>query len=184
MIVTGCQRSGTKTLAAIFGIHHEVQFTPRTCAVPAQVASEVSWLAVPWLQEIASRSSAEQMIVHLVRDPVDVINSLEGINFWKDMRHGHYLEFVYKHLGTVNRRDSSIVQSVQYWVGWNRLIEDQALDGVQCRLRIEDIHTAVRLNHRERAHLTLGEILDALSQYEVLREEFLAMKEDYGYSII
>lgn len=181
MIVTGCQRSGTKTLAAIFGIYHEHQFTPFTRAIPARVASEVSWLAVPWLSHLAEQGpSAKQgpttSVLHLVRDPVAVINSLVGMKFWKDQEHEHYREFIYKHLKSVNPSDSPILQSVQYWVGWNHRVSEAH---PVARLRIEDIHTSTRLNGRTRASLTSEDIREYLPT--VLKASFMHMKKDYGY---
>lgn len=173
LIVTGCQRSGTMTMASIFNLPHEVLFMPKTTQVPL-IKSEVSWMAAPFLSLIKGRAQ----IIHLVRDPLYVINSILGIRFFDNNPQGEdhqaHKEFVYKHLPTLDQNAVAEKQALQYWLLWNELIEPHAV----ARIRIEDIDTKLRINQRPRANIKHWTDLPGGSLLDQVRVK----AHEYGYN--
>lgn len=169
MIITGCSRSGTMSIAQIFGIHHEVQFTPRLgwsnlSQVSIRLRSEASWLAAPFVAELRTP------IIHLVRHPLAVINSLLGIEFWTQDGHKPYRDFLEKFCPTTG---DSIQKSLIYWYEWNKSLSNYP------RMRLEDWTSLPQLNSRKRfveAGLQWSDIPD--SKY---KNTVKTLAKEYGY---
>lgn len=143
-LVTGCGRSGTGYLAALFsqlGLQcgHEALFHPAACAEaspswPAGVVGESSWLAAPFLAGLPPGT----LVIHQVREPVAVVRSFlrirffEGKSAWKRFAERHAPELA---TGTPLER------CVKYWLHWNRLCQGAAALGqVEYRRhRLEDV---------------------------------------------
>lgn len=185
MIITGCQRSGTMSLANVFQINHEVFFTPETntelvLSRRHSIPSESSWLAVPFLKLLVEDghpiAKPNHSILHLVRHPYNVINSLEGINFWEGPGHERYREFIYDHLPTV-RDYNGLNKSLYYWLEWNKLVE--SIIPKPPRIRIEDWTNIPRLNSRKRAGLT-KEVIENTACKELITRVKEKAKE-YNY---
>lgn len=175
MIVTGCQRSGTATVARIFGLTHEKIFNPEKLnseTVESLIKTighgESSWLAAPYAKVLSTYTS----VIHLVRHPLAVLNSLEGIGFWGTTdNNGHepYREFIFKHLPDIITKDDVIEKSLYYWVEWNRILNKYP------RIRIEDIVNAPKLNSRRRANYTMDAINNSsqvLTVKKLMREYY------------
>jgi hypothetical protein len=86
-VVTGCARSGTAYLAAVFSrlglsCGHEVVFGPRTRRFEGfgEQHGDSSWLAAPFLPELPE----DTLIMHRVRHPLRVVRSLLGVRFFAD----------------------------------------------------------------------------------------------------
>lgn len=145
MIVTGCQRSGTMTCAKIFGINHEVVFVPGVkleILKNRKIASESSWLAQPFVNYLNSIHK----IIHIVRHPLAVVNSLLGIGFWEYSEHEPYRNFVERYL-PIPEDYSSLEKSLYYWFEWNSSLLSYP------RIQIEAISNAPQLNSRPRGNL-------------------------------
>ncbi len=155
MIITGCQRTGTKTIAQIFDLPHEQQFNAITTKPPPFPQPEVSWMAAPFLFQVQKNHS----VIHLVRNPLDILNSLMGIEFFDPTTtsgrvHKKYRDFTYKHLPALYTQQCPMSKAIYYILHWNILIEQYAV----ATIRIEDIKTKVKLNSRKRANLTIKDL--------------------------
>jgi len=91
--------------------------------------AESSWLAAPYLNW---PDMAGKKVVHLVRDPVAVINSQMRIKAFE--RPTAYLDFIYQWLPDMAYWETPEQQAAYFYVAWNELIEPFAT----VRHRIED----------------------------------------------
>jgi hypothetical protein len=168
-LITGCGRSGTSYLADVLNVSgascgHEAAYD-----VFGQHHSshrfESSWYAAPFLDQLPPRTP----IVHLVRDPVRVIQSFHrlGLLSKRPFRHVTYgrtgfhpkawmlyrrqvrdrwhfvLEhrrFLERHLAVWSEHDE-VQRLVTYWFRWNQMVEDNAahLNLPYLRVRLEDL---------------------------------------------
>jgi len=153
MIVTGCQRSGTATSAAIFGLTHEEVLNPHNIEaftlkelIPKLHQGEASWLAAPYVEQLKNYYP----IIHLVRHPLAVINSLMGIGFWTETGHEPYRNFIMKHLPSMPK--DPLEKSLYYWYHWNKQLAGHP------RIRIEDFTNVPQRNSRPRANYTWDDL--------------------------
>lgn len=170
MIVVACPKSGTTTLAKLFGFAQESQFTvnkplPEMCDLKAPGSFEVSWLAAP---HVAAMRATGVSLLHLVRHPLRVIASLCAMGFWTT-EHKAYREFVIDKVPECTGL-SPVDASAMLWLRWNRFC-----DGVP-RIRIEDIANAPRLNAGVRFEVKWGDIVD-----DKVRADVFKMAREYGY---
>lgn len=99
-VIVGSGRSGTNYVARLFGalgraVGHEMRYTP-TGEIPiVAMEGDVSWMALPYLErnEQAGVETPEH-VVHVVRNPIDVLRSMVGIRLHSDEVHGAYREFL------------------------------------------------------------------------------------------
>lgn len=138
-VVTGTGRCGTRHVAAYLnavGIpcSHEGYFTPdgptlRNSKRAASAKGDVSWLAVPFLKR------GNLPIVHLVRQPHEVIRSLYNIGFF-DRRfrdvHGPFIAFAERHFEV---GEDPFDACLRWYIEWNERCE--AVAGL--RIRVENL---------------------------------------------
>ncbi len=132
MIITGCQRSGTRSIATAFGCRHEEQFdvfTTHSKLAGKKIYDEASWLAVPFLDLL---TSVNVSILHLVRHPFDVINSMHQIDFWHPHRYKLYADFASFHMPGLDEIEDPIDKSIYYYIHWNEKLHAHP------RIRLED----------------------------------------------
>ena len=146
VVVTGTGNCGTASAAQHFGIGHEQVFTPFK---PPEAFNlpDSSWLAAPYIGRI------ELPVIHLVRNPLDVVKSLVGGSLFDDQRRdeaGAYRLFVEKWCPQAFAVTDPTRRSCIFYVAWNRMIGGEPV-------RIEDL-TDIRLNQRPRADLTWDDI--------------------------
>ena len=200
-VVTGTGRSGTVYMSRLLtsvGIacSHEAVFHPEGKPEWGRHRGDASWLAVPYLDVF------DGYVLHVVRDPLAVVNSYVGIGFFDhdyDHSHDRWRAFAEHHAPNVFTLDDPVTRAMAWYVEWNRRIEPHA----DRRIRIEDLtgddlvdlaqkigkslsldelpdaiaSVPTNLNSRERAVLTLddlpeGEYLDGLTEIAI----------DYGYA--
>lgn len=179
MIIIGCQRSGLMTCAEVFRLQHEVQFTPYTSwqtlpKIVQTLKSEASWLAVPFIKTLVSYTN----ILHIIRHPLKVIGSMEGLRFWNSIPEGQndehklYRDFIYKYITNIKNLHcfSSLEQSMIYWLCWNHMCEGFP------RLQIESFSNVPQLNKRKRKDLDWIDLPDG-----DLKTDVIAKMEEYGY---
>lgn len=91
------------------------------------VSAESSYMSAPFL------SNFDSQIIHLVRNPMDVINSFLGFNYFSDscpsddkdgIKIKTYEEFIYSHVPELKKEMSQIDRACLYWICWNELIEN------------------------------------------------------------
>lgn len=165
-VVTGCGRSGTGYVAALLSAAgrscgHEAIFRPDTEWVPTTFrapAGDASWLAAPFVLRLPRGS----VVVHLVRDPLEVVRSHLGIGFFSlrpqplpiraqnavelvrrslgrpIRRHvrAEFLRFIERHDPEILRAPSELGRCLSYWVRWNSLVERSAEEAAVPYLRV------------------------------------------------
>ena len=201
-IITGTGRCGTGFLATAMlfcrvRCGHEEMFTPDGMIRNPFLRGDASWLAAPFLDQVAAYK------LHLVRHPLDVINSMVGIRLFDDEdvteERKPYQEFIREH-STAWDEASPVERAMRFYVEWNRKIEPYA----HKRVRVEDVSGAdlvdmfryagamhapweiqARLddvprdvNTRTRAELAWADLPDG-----ELRAELELMAKEYGYDI-
>jgi hypothetical protein len=157
VVVTGTGRCGTRSAAVHYGIGHEQIFTAK--GPLAYNLPDSSWMAAPYLKRV------KLPVIHLVRNPLDVINSLVGIGFFDDdLRplHGSYRRFAERWCPQAFKPDRPLRRACRFYLEWDRTIDGQVV-------RIEDL-TDTRLNTGHRAHFTWDDI-----------PELVEVGTEYGY---
>lgn len=167
LIVTGCPRSGTTTMAHVLGVLHEQQFSVPKAARNAQdtgvmLQSECAWPAAPFVHLLLSRGCR---VVHLVRNPLDCIASMSQRQLLG--RGAHVNDAFIRQYAKVPDEDTHLQQLCRMWLAWNRMLSDLKLP----RIRIEDVTNAPR-KHVAGTHEALG--------WEQIPEAF-ALAREYGY---
>lgn len=150
-IVTGCARSGTMGTAVMLNdLGVRTSFEEFFVARPfsgksvlrgyrewlreTMTCGEVSGMAVPYLPWMMSVDVA---VVHQVRNPVAVIASLMGLrNFHEETIWQPNVKFNFRHLPSLRRDATPLERCMQYWLGWNRLVENAS---PSLRVRAEDL---------------------------------------------
>jgi hypothetical protein len=116
-------------------VGHEAVFGPQTFKGWGLYRGDSSWLAAQFLDHLAI---ADIPIVHLVRDPIEVIRSLVGIKFFDDdppQGHEPYLQPIRAVMPGVFDRKTPVARAAQFVHDWNRMIQDRA----RLRIRAEDM---------------------------------------------
>jgi len=107
----------------------------------SEIVAESSYMAAPFLSH---PSLAETKIIHVVREPMQVVNSfLEGFRYFRDEAInekylGDYHKFIYKHTPEVGDSMDCISRAALYYVEWNEMIERLSKSHNYYRHRIED----------------------------------------------
>jgi len=174
-IVTGTGRSGTGYMSKVlcesgFACGHEQVFTHRGVEPNEHgLDADSSWMAVPYLSHYPRTP-----IVLVHRDPVAVISSFKGIDFFG--RPSPYRSFMFAKNPALRNLDS-FEACCQHYIMWNRRALDYAtlimdLDdmrwlevAVELELDVVALSEAVRsvdptYNHRQRANVDLDRIPD------------------------
>lgn len=104
---------------------------------PTTIIAESSYMAAPFLEYFQ-----ETDIIHIVRNPVDVVNSFCNYhNYFKnpDCQKEQWEGFIYSHLPEL--KDESLTnydRGCLYYVKWNQMIENKLKDRSYCFYRVED----------------------------------------------
>ena len=130
VLITGTGRCGTGYVARVLAraaipSTHEGVYNPNWDEWTIQRV-ESSWLAAPLLPLDVAH------VVHLVRNPLDVVNSLVGIGFFSNPAHGAYAEHARAH---VDLPEDEVEAAMRFYVDWNHMIEPHADQFI----RVEDI---------------------------------------------
>ena len=201
LLVCGAGRCGTTTLArelTATGLRcgHQSCFTVLGIFQPPGVEADSSWLAAPYLHAVRCP------ILHLVRHPLDVLNSMEGIRFLDGgitENNCLYERFARRFLPELDALADSRERHMRFIVSWNAAINRythrrmRLEDGSRESLRrhLSDLGLAPypgtwgekpypfsRANSRPRTTLTVGDLPKGS-----LRDEFVAQAREFGYSI-
>lgn len=198
-VITGTGRCGTGYLANAMMYNrircgHEALFTPEGRSPNPFLRGDSSWMAAPHLEHFSG------YVLHVVRHPLDVINSFVGIDFFGPTDHGVYREFAEKHAPEVFEYESPVERAMAWYLVWNRRIEPWS----HKRVRVEDVtgddlfdivryagahhapweiaqnlaHVPKDVNHRRRADITWAELPN-----DDLKAELEQMAKEYGYEL-
>jgi len=140
-LVTGAGRCGTHYVAdalSAVGIPtgHEVAFGPAG-PMPTENLAETSWLAAPFLDTLPTGTQ----IVHLVRNPAQVVASLLRLGFFGKPRVATlqpFIDFAYEHCPSLRDYDNEHARTAGFVVEWNRMIERSLAGTDAARVCIED----------------------------------------------
>lgn len=90
-----------------------------------ELIADSSYLAVPYLSELNNTK-----IIHIVRNPLNVINSfVYGLKYFNDKNRNNpnfksYYDIIYSMLPELNGFNNPLDRCAYYYVKWNKLIED------------------------------------------------------------
>jgi len=136
-IITGTGRCGTSyaakllTEAGMQCTHERVWgFHDADWENPEEPA-ESSWVAAPFLNGPLAKDAR---VIHLVRHPKHVIESLVRTNFFDEntgRRDWPYTQFVYDRMPDLLNMESQIDRAAAFYVRWNRMIEDSRPDATR-----------------------------------------------------
>jgi len=135
-VVTGTGRSGTGFMSKVLSTagvpcHHEKVFGydgPEW----GWRRGDSSWMAAPFLDGF------DGYVLHVLRDPLRVVNSFVGVGFFDDdpaAVHVPYVEFAKGWAPEVWELGSPVERAVAWWVVWNELIAPFA----DLWVRLEDV---------------------------------------------
>ena len=140
-LITGTGRCGTGYVAAVLNAcqvpcGHETVYRPDGPGDWGNVRADSSWMAAPHLKGFKGT------IVHLLRNPLHVVNSLLGIGFFNpEIDHGKYREYARRYCPQAFQTDDPILAAATFVVEWNRMITPYAdLTFRVEELKAEDIH--------------------------------------------
>lgn len=98
--------------------------------------ADSSWYAVPFLNLENSVIPELATIIHLVRHPLSVIESLLAIRLFNREPSNFSMRYALKHTPTIESNDSEIIKCCKFYLHWNQkiLLSNQ----VSWRYRVED----------------------------------------------
>jgi hypothetical protein len=163
-VVAGCSRSGTTYMAKLmsalgYPCGHERIFNiwrifriegfsdPMTAFFEQDAKQgDASFLSIPYLDQLP----AGTLILHQIRNPLDVIRSHMGMRFFADpyvpniylaKEHPQILEFLRSHRPVILEAGSEILRCMRYWYHWNRFAERARENSsvMYIRYRVEEI---------------------------------------------
>jgi hypothetical protein len=167
-VIAGCSRSGTTYMAKLMsnlGLacgHERIFNIWRICGIGELTEpmvnffeadskqGDASFLSIPYLNQLPEGT----VILHQVRNPLEVIRSHMGIRFFADPpvpsiylanEHAQILDFLRKHSPEMFQTDSEIARCMRYWYFWNRIAEEAKSNAslTYLRYRVEDIDPAL-----------------------------------------
>lgn len=124
IVVTGCQRSGTAYVSALFTASgwwcsHERFFSEARQYQVRPDTIESSHCVAPFLTQLPD----DALVVHLVRNPLDVLSTLLANRKFVG-KAPDSVKFARKQAPQIHvKKDSELQRVMRYWHGWNNLIE-------------------------------------------------------------
>lgn len=197
IIIAGTGRCGTKFSSKLlqnagYLSQHEAAFRASTTLYNIEERlekynnfSESSWMAVPFLSH---PSLADAKVMHLVRNPYDVISSFVSLNFYEmDDLHLAYKKFLNRHAPEIYRLKNQLAAAAAHYVIWNRIIEQLRPNAIFHRvedggkLQLEKLGLCgptyyKKCNERKHKDYTLNDIPNG-----VWKTRLIKMAKRYGY---
>jgi len=159
----------------------------------ANFIADSSWLAVPFLYPEFPLLSEETIVIHLVRNPIEVISSFCKLGFFD--KNNSYAKFAYNNCSKLDSEKDQLENAIRWYIDWNSLIEERGKrfkdfifhrveDDVRILLKKLNIkygkeifsnkkYNTVRLNTKIGIHPNFSKIKD--------RSELFNIIEKYGY---
>ena len=167
-VVAGCSRSGTtytaKLMSALgYPCGHERIFNiwriyglgelsdPMTAFYGSDAKQgDASFLSIPYLDQLPEGT----VVLHQIRNPLEVIRSHMGIRFFADPyeqsiylanEHPQIIDFLRDHSPEIFEADTEVGRCMRYWYYWNRFAERAKANPalIYLRYRVEDIDTGI-----------------------------------------
>jgi len=159
---------------------HEDVFTRRGVVNWDEYDADVSWLAVPYLERDWGIE-----IIRVVRNPMDVINSILRLRMHEEAGFWNYVDSV---TGNWRKWDAPQDMVAQYYLDWHERISERAWDYI----RVEDggepiacmtgrwadtLYDNRRCNHKDGVGREMGELASEL------RGQLLSFCESHDYGV-
>jgi LPS sulfotransferase NodH len=132
IIIVGTGRSGSGYLSKLLTLNgimcgHEHSFNPsRHGPIQHPYQADSSWLAVPYLDNYIHNTK----ILHVVRDPIKVLESLTTRGFFKTKIYrkvndpgDKFYKFVEKFLPEINTIECPVHTAIYFIIHWSKMIE-------------------------------------------------------------
>jgi hypothetical protein len=147
-VVTGCPRSGTGFTSHLlsllrFPCGHEKVFTEsgrgdsiELLQPGRHIWGDSSWTAAPMLNRLPTNT----LVFHQVRNPVKVVRSLMGLDFFTP-RGESLSKLIWCHVPQIAPEEPRLAQCMKFWTYWNRLVEREGSSAKlrYHRYRLEDL---------------------------------------------
>ena len=148
VVITGCSRSGTKFMSQLLtnlGVvcGHERVFKIHPIAWGYSLEAlfarhpdaegDASFLAAPFVDELPDKC----VVLHQIRDPIEVIRSHMGIGFFADPyvpsmylaeNHPDFVAVVRRFSPEIFLEPDELARCMRYWVSWNQLVQRAELN--------------------------------------------------------
>jgi len=162
---------------------------------PSKIVAEASYMAVPYLDHPSLKYAT---IIHLVRDPIKVIQSFG--NKLQYFRHqpNAWEQFIYKHMPELEELETPLLRCCAYVLWWNKKVEEKDcirillekdIDKLLHYLKIEasdypkKIENSFEVWNSTKLNLPPEEMLTEEKIYSCkFGEEIKNMRKQYGYS--
>lgn len=174
LLVTGSTRSGSKFVSKTLRVSG-LNVAWETCwrlegfLGWGNYDGEVSCMAAPHLDTI---DPDEVQVIHLVREPLAVMNSMIGRYLFPDeYADNAWRAWLRRQFPEAFVLETDLERAATLWLRWNEKVEPYADD----LLRVEDWGTSKVNSNEGRSTHTWDEIPRAL------RDEVIAKAEEYGY---
>lgn len=186
-IITGTPRSGTKYISEVLNIAHEKCFVPGGPKPP--LVNEASWLAVPYVEQYP-----QVTVVHLIRNPLDVVTSLVRIGHMDIASTGRgrdpFVRFLYEHCPQA-ALPTPEESAIRFYIDWNRrasavsddtwrldLLDFNYIEKVTGRVVNPDVPRDTNSKPHRNIHTPDFSVVP-----EVLWDEFVDYAKELGYEL-
>lgn len=128
-VITGTGRCGTSYMSTVMQAcrivtGYQEKYTSAGYQPNPFIRGDSSWMAPPHLDRFTG------YVLHVVRNPLDTINSLIGSHFFDTNK-----EFIQAHAPTVLTYETNVERAMAWYVEWNRRIEPYA----HMRIQVETV---------------------------------------------
>lgn len=199
-VVTGLPRSGTSYLSALckangVEVSHEKYFTKhgpmlRNPQRRFDTVGDVSWLAPPYLPD------GDMVILHQVRHPLKVVNSIHQLGLFHSHRANDRLPFVERLAENFNFSSDPLHSALRFYVEWNERCEKltdkrfsvEKLDQERSRIaewigiKLSNTATVAKDTNTRNPEVDEVVTLDKLSKFPEFKA-FEDMARRYGYDL-
>lgn len=205
-IITGTGRCGTNFMAKLLisvGIPcgRESVFN-LSMKNPGKLKADSSWMALPYLEQWPEKW-AEAKVIHLVRNPWDVIRGwlfdFESVfSVWKSGKaYRATNHFLMAHTPGLKEIEHPVDRCLHYYENWNRRINDLSCEYDVIRIRAENSSSSIlwamgidpkdkqlfnnRLENTRRKCILTRKDVDLLLRPRAGYEQFINMAKEYDY---
>ena len=159
-----------------------------------QVA-ESSYMSAPYLDRPILNNTK---IIHVTRHPLLVLSStFIDANFFDDLNpiQSIYRDFVYSHLGELEKINNLLERSAAYYVWWNNMVEFNCNHKNYLRVQVENIEKEEFFNFLNVPVTSFDKIYKKINSWKIrdknvmisdipdgtIKKEFVDIIERYGY---
>jgi hypothetical protein len=162
------------------------------------IVAEASYMAAPFIKDESLKNAT---IIHVVRKPIDVINSfVAGFKYFENWcltepDYAEYHNFIYSYVPSLKEPMTALCRAARYYIEWNKMIErlsegknyilhrvENSPEKLLKRLNVstKDYYKNTQANHKEglKQQFTYNDI-----SIPAIRQELLDMESKYYKSL-